>query len=346
MFIPESLKSWRKAQSVRVSLSLLCLSAFLLSLPPASAQTPGFSLTMQAFPPPAAIEPGGNAGANLVLDSVNGFTGNVTLSCQVTIAGTSTVVNDPACQISPSTVTPPGGASVTITSTGATPTGRYIITVTGTAAAPAAPQSASQDISVLAVVPQFTITVFKIVAPSSIPAGHGAVGIVSINPIFGYESPAGGVTLSCGAMTPLSTLPPICSFSPNPVTVNAGEPVTSNLTITTFGPITSGPAERTSALWMPLPMLLLAGLGAAAGGKRARKAWGLLALFVVSGSFLLMPACASNASSTRTPNGITPANSYTFTVVGVDANGNASSNTSSSSSAPTVSLAVTAPTTN
>jgi hypothetical protein len=86
-------------------------------------------------------------------------------------------------------------------------------------------------------------------------------------------------------------------------------------------------------------MLVLAGVGAVRG-KQARRAWCLLALFVVAGAFLLMPACGNTTTTTPTnPNGqVTPNNSYTFTVMGVDANGVSSSNTGTS--APTVTLTV------
>jgi len=149
-------------------------------------------------------------------------------------------------------------------------------------------------------------------------------------------------------MTPLVTIPPVCSFNPPAVPVSGGVPGTSTITINTFGPITTGAVARKSrnsyALWLPLPMLALAGLGAAAGGKRSRKAWGLLALFVVSASFLLMPACGNTSGTiTSTPNGITPNNAYTFTVSGVDINGTTSTNTSgtgTTAGAPTVTLTV------
>jgi hypothetical protein len=91
-------------------------------------------------------------------------------------------------------------------------------------------------------------------------------------------------------------------------------------------------------------MLTLVGLGAAVGGKRSRKAWVLLALFVISGTLFLMPACGNTSSTTTTPNGVTPNNTYTFTVVGVDADGVTSSNaTSTTNSSPTVTLTVTSP---
>ena len=93
-------------------------------------------------------------------------------------------------------------------------------------------------------------------------------------------------------------------------------------------------------------MLALVGVGAAAGGKRSRKTWGLLGLFVLSGTLLLMPACGNTNTTTTTPNGVTPNNTYTFTISGVDANGVVSSNAGAGSTNPTVSLAVTTATTN
>jgi len=146
------------------------------------------------------------------------------------------------------------------------------------------------------------------------------------------------------------TIPPICSFSPNPVPEGV---VTSQLTISTFGPVITGTAAPPHsfyptfwAIWLPLPMLALVGLGAAAGGKRSRKAWGTLALFVLSGTLFLMPACGNTSTQKSTPNGVTPNNTYTFTISGVDGAGNVSSNAGSGSTNPTVSLTVTTATTN
>jgi hypothetical protein len=203
--------------------------------------------------------------------------------------------------------------------------------------------------TVLAVTPQFTITIAKAVVPNSVAAGSGGQGVVNINPINGYASPAGtpGVTLSCASITPLVTIPPVCSFNPANVVVT-GTVATSTLTISTFGPVTKSAIAHPRtfyAAWMPWPMLALVGFGAAVGGKRSRKAWGMLALFVVSGALFLMPACSSsNPTAATSPNGVTPNNTYTFTVTGVDSNGVVSSNTSTTSAKPTVSLTVTSPT--
>jgi hypothetical protein len=324
------------------AIAALCLLAALMAMPSsASAQ-----FTLQADPlSPDAVPPTGTSSSNITVGTLSGPNNAVDLTCQVT-STTQGTVDPPSCTVSPATVTPPANASATITTMVDTTTVAYSIVITGTAPG----QTASTQpltLTVLAVTPQFTITVAKAVVPSSVPAGSGGEGTITINPIYGYSSPQGtpGVTLSCATITPLVTIPPVCSF--NPPTLKVPTVLTSTLTISTFGPVTTGAVARPRsfyALWMPVPMLALVGLGAAVGGKRSRKAWGLLALFVISGALFLMPACGNTTTSTTTPNGVTPNNSYTFTLVGVDSNGVASSNTGSTSTAPTVSLTVTTPT--
>jgi hypothetical protein len=172
-------------------------------------------------------------------------------------------------------------------------------------------------------------------------AGSGGQGTINVNPIFGYS---GTVTLSCASITPLVTIPPVCGFNPNPVPVMGGTAGTSQISISTFGPVPVGAATRQGtfyALWLSLPMLGLVCLGAVAGGKRSRKAWGLTVLFVLAGSILLMPACGTNTTThSVTPNGVTPNNTYTFTLQGVDTKGNISSNTGTANVAATVTLTV------
>jgi len=335
----EFLNSLLKAPNAQPGLwifLLLAVSAMVLT-PAASAQ----DFTLQASPfSPFAVDPGGNASSNITIAPLNGFTGTVALTC--TVAPIQTVGTSPGCLISPDSVTPPGGATATITTTGDVVPALYVITVTGTS--PSGPVSVQQDLTVLAVTPQFTITVQTPVAPSSVPAGSGAQGIVTVNPINGYT---GVVTLYCSSITPLVTIPPICSFAnQQPVTITNGEIGTSTITINTIGPVPNTsiahPRSRFNALWLSLPMLGLVGLGAATGGKRRRKIWALLGIFVVSGAFMLMPACGGS-NNTSTPNGITPNNSYSFTVSGVDTNGVVSGNAGSTSTNPTVTLTVTNP---
>ena len=339
--------------SRRVGLPLLCLFVAILALPSAFAQT-DFTLSLNpAALSPDAIAPGGVSSLTIQVVANSGFSGTITLGCTVTPSISGTVSN-PVCTVSPPTLNGSGGATATISTQTNTTAVSYGIAITATDAT-GAQTSPTLSLTVLAVVPQFTITIQSPVAPTSVPAGSGAQGVVSINPINGYSSPKDasdpskrGVYLSCASISPLVTIAPLCSFdSPNPEVSSSGS-VTSTLTISTFGPITTGFVARPRnfyALWFPLPLLVLTGIGAAAGGKRSRKACGLLALFILSGSLLLLPACGTNTStSTSTPNGITPPNTYTFTIVGVDTNGVASSNTGSTTSAgPTVTLSVTAP---
>jgi hypothetical protein len=199
------------------------------------------------------------------------------------------------------------------------------------------------------VTPQFTINVTSTLAPSSVVAGSGAEGVVTVNPINGYISPSdGGITLACATISPLVTIAPVCSFtypSGGSSLQVTGSPASAALTVNTFGPITTGAhSSRTVfGLWFTVPLLGLAGLGAVASGKRSRKAWGVLAVFVLCGTFFLVPGCGNSSTSTTTPNGTTPANTYTFTITGVDSNGVVSSNTSSTSSGPIVTLTVTEP---
>jgi hypothetical protein len=330
---------------------VVCLLAAMAAVPMASAQgTSEFTLTASSFNPDA-IAPSGTSSSIIQVGSVNGFSGQVALSCQAT--SPDVTADGPTCTVSPSSVTPPASATATITTLSTTPTVGYDVTITGTGPTTTF-TTPSSPLTVLAVTPQFTITIQSTVSPSSVPAGSGAQGVISVNPINGYISPQGtdkGVVLSCASMTPLVTITPVCVFSYPPgdtsLPVNGGS-ATSTLTISTFGPVTTGANQKSRTFygfWISLPMLGLAGFGAAASGKKSRKAWALLVIVMVSGTLLLVPACGNNNStSTTTPNGVTPANSYTFTIVGVDSLGVVSSNTSSTtSSGPTVGLTVTAP---
>ncbi|MGP0017541.1 MAG: hypothetical protein ACLPHP_03135 [Candidatus Sulfotelmatobacter sp.] len=305
-----------------------------------------------------AVDPGGTSSADITVGTTgSGFSGTVDLTCQIAPVQAQTIVDPPACTVSPGSVTPPANASATITTMGDTSQVRYSVTITGTSASNnQTTTTAPLYMTVLDVAPQFTITVEKAVEPASVPAGSNGVTTVAINPINGYVTPPStpGVTLSCNSITPLVNFPPVCSFSPNPVTVTTEGPNTSQLTIITYGPIiTTGntvPGHNFYgsfwALWLPLPMLAVVGLGAAAGGKRSRKAWGMLGLFVLSGTLFLMPACGNTSPQQHTPNGVTPNNTYAFTISGVDAAGNISSNAGSGSTNPTASLTVTTATTN
>ena len=343
-------------------LAALCLLALsLVAAPSAFAQgTSEFTLQTGPVSPPA-VAPGGTSSISITVGSVNGFSGSVALGCQVSSNQTTNKAADPVCTVSPSSVTPPAGstatATATITTSVDTTTVGYniVITATGPTTSYSAP---GEGLTVLAVSPQFTITIQTSIQPSSVPAGSGAQALLVVNPTNGYSSPqtcnagtgsACGITLYCSTITPLVTIAPYCSFTystGSTLEISGDVAQTATLTINTWGPVQTGAATRHHpyyALWLPIPLLGFVGLGAAFGGKQSRKALGLLALLVLGGSLLLLPACSNTGNTTSTPNGVTPANTYTFTIVGVDGNGVVSSNTGSGSSAPSVSLSVTAP---
>jgi len=336
-----------RTYSARLFLLFLLMGLFALS---AAAQV-DFTLTAIAFNPDA-MAPGGTSSANITVVTNTGFVGPVTLACTVTAPVQLPPTSLPTCGISPPTLSAAGGAVATITTNASTSTIGYTVTISGTDSTGS--QSQALQLTVLSVTPQFTITVQTPIAPTSVPAGTGAEGVITVNPLDGYVTPTNGyITLYCSSISPLVTIAPVCTFtypaSQKGVILSGNTPASATLTIGTFGPIPTGSTAKPRpfyALWLSLPMLGLVGIGAAVGSAKSRKVWGLLALFILIGALALLPACSNTNSTvnTTTPNGITPANTYSFTIVGVDTNGVVSSNTGSTTSAgPTVSLTVTAP---
>ena len=327
---------------------VLCLLVSLFSVS-ASAQA-DFTLTASPFQPDA-IAPGGTTASNISVVTNAGFSGSIAFTCVVTAPVQLPPEDIPTCTVSPTSIAASGSATATITTTTTTSTIAYTVSITGSDGSGS--QSQDLQLTVLSVTPQFTITVQSAIAPSSVTAGSGAEGTISINPLDGYMTPSGGyITLYCASMTPLVTIAPVCTFSypsgQKGLIVTGNTPESSTLTVTTFGPVITGSGVHPRnfyGLWLSVPILGLVGFGAALGGKKRRRAWGVLSLFVLSGALLLIPACSNTTSTTTTtPNGVTPANTYSFTIVGVDTNGVVSSNTGSTTSAgPTVSLTVTAP---
>jgi len=280
---------------------------------------------------PKAVDPGDAATANIDVTSIGGFSSMVNLTCAVT----SSVVTSspPVCSpVSPPSVTPSAIASLTVTTSADTPAGSYTITVTGTSGSITA--TTTLLLNVVNVPQDYTLAVTTAVSPSSVTAGNGAQATLTVTPIASYS---GSVTLSCLSITPTVTAAPACSFNPPTVQVTSGAtPTTSTLTITTIGTLTTGKnvsAPRMFyALWLGMPGFIL--LGMVVGGKRRRTLPGLLLLMALGVSVLSLPSCSS--SSTTANNGlVTPKDTYTFTLTGVDANGISPSNTN-----PTVSLTV------
>jgi hypothetical protein len=121
----------------------------------------------------------------------------------------------------------------------------------------------------------------------------------------------------------------------------AGVVATTTLTINTVGPTTEAAMVQGRAFYaLCLPLLGMVTFASVVSGRRSRRTWGVMTLLLITGALLLTPACGSSRSTTTTTTaGVTPNNTYTFTLSGVDTNGTSSSNTGTTTS-PTVSLTV------
>jgi hypothetical protein len=313
---------------VRAIVPLLWFIAAFVSFLPAAV---GQDFTMQPTTfTPFSVEPGGSATATLALSPLGGFNGSVDLSsCVITPVQ---AVSPPICQVSPPTAFPPASPTVTIATTTATPPTLYTITITGVG--PTTSHVATLNLTVLAVSAEYTLTVTTAMTPGTVHAGSGATAIITVTPTNGYS---GNVTLSCSAISPTATPAPSCAFTPTPVLV-AGAAQTTTLTVSTVGPAPTttamSPSKPWYGLWLSFPGFAILVF---AGGKSRRKFLGLMTLCAIAGLLLLMPACGDSSSSTTGGgNGtLTPNNTYTFTLSGIDENSLAPSNTS-----PTTSLIV------
>jgi hypothetical protein len=286
-----------------------------------------------------AVDPGGSAIATIDLTSTAGFSSPVSLSC--IISSGPVTASPPNCQVSPQTQTPPGSASLNITTTNTTSVGLYNFTVTGSSGSIV--QTLSLSLSVQPLSEDYTLSASPVTAvPNPVTAGSIATTTVTISPIGSYSGHQ--VTLACLSVTPVVPAGPVCAFQPitgsGPVHVTAGSPATATLTITTYGPVpTTGLRTRRTfyALWLLLPSLVFA--GALATKSRRKGPMGVLLLLIVAGTLLLQPSCGSSSNTTNSPTGqTTPKNTYTFTLTGVDENGAAPSN--STTAQATVSVTV------
>lgn len=317
----------------------------LLCIFPASqkafAQT--FGLTASSFYPTSII-PGETATATLDLTAIGGFTGSVALSCSVSPVVTTGVA--PSCLVSPSSATPGATPSVTVSTTSGTdgtPAGSYTFTVTGTSGSETV--TALLYLNLVNVQPNYTLTIATPVSPSTITAGNGATASIQVTPVAGYS---GSVTLSCLSITPVVTAPPICTFSPQPVTIVNGSGPPSTLTISTYGtttePVAKGWTGRifyafSYAFWLAIPGLALVGTGGTSKrkGKIRRTLAGLFFLLALGSSLLLLPSCSST-SQVATSTLVTPKNTYTITLNGVDSTGVSPSNTTTAQATVTLTV--------
>jgi hypothetical protein len=287
----------------------------------------GQDFTLQASPmSPGAVDPGGSSISTITVSAINTTSPvTVSLSCAITSGPTGT---PPGCQVSPTSVTTPASPTMTVTTTGTTVPGLYTITVTGSDASGTIPVPVT--LNVIAVVPQYSLSITSPLNPTSVHAGNGATAVVSIIPADGYGGQSIDVTLACSSVTPVVSLSPFCSFTygnnqpetPNGVPVPTSAPVPVTLTITTY-PLTITPAASSHAM-LYVPGLPLAAVALFAGfgtrKRRFRRLFALALLFTVAMAVLLLPGCGTTVSGvaqTTTTNS-TPHNTYVFTLTAID----------------------------
>jgi hypothetical protein len=325
-----------KLMLMRASLFLGSL-CFLAATPLVFAQT-GFTITPSAFTPSSVI-PNETATATITLApaATSPYAGPVSFTCAVT--PTTPTTTPPACLISPSSATAPAVISLTVSppaSTGSTPPGEYQFTLTATGGG--ITETTTIYLTVVDVPPDYTLTIFRPISPTTISAGNGATAQILVTPVAGYS---GSITLSCESITPAVDGGPICSFSPQPVVVVNGAAPPSTLTISTYG-LTTLPVAKDSAgrvfyaFWLTIPGLAFVGAGAGLkrpAGKKKRTLLGLLLLLALGSSLLFLPSCSSTAHIVSNSTLVTPKNTYTITLNGVDSSGISPSNTSTGAQA-------------
>jgi hypothetical protein len=296
----------------------------------AHAQSESFTLTVLTPLSPPAVDPGGNSVATLSLQGTSGPVSFSTVPCTVTPVQTT---GTPTCIVSPDPATPAADVFVTVSTTSSTPSGSYSVTVTGTSGSLSEPITLAlgvQDVS-----EDYTLSLSSTTAtPSTIAAGAQATAIVTITPIASYS---GNVTLACLSISPVVTPSPTCSFNPATVAVGSSSiQPTSTLTITTSGPTPTTKLRSPRifyALWLAIPGLVLAGVGTI--GALKRRVLEIILLTAVASGLLFLPSCSSSNSKADN-NGVTPNNTYVFTLTGTDANGAAPSSTTAATVSVTV----------
>jgi hypothetical protein len=311
--------------------ALLCVA----SVPSLHAQS--FTLTPTTLTP-AAVDPGGEATAQISL-GVTSSVGSISLTCTVSSNNSSVSTSDyPGCLISPNSATSNAILSLTVTAGSDTPAGEYSVTVTGTASSETETTSPLY-LNVVDVQQDYSLTVTKTISPGTVSPGGGAEATVTVTPIASYT---GTVTLSCLSVSPAEVAGPYCSFNPPTVTVSSSTGSTSVLTVSTYGTQqTVGELEFPRALrslWLVLPGLVLASVGT--GRVRRKRVTGFLVLLLtVASGFLILPSCGGKTTTSNNTIGyVTPKDTYTFTLTGVDQNGVSPSNTTTDQA--TVSLTV------
>jgi len=269
---------------------------------------PDFSIT--AAPSSQSITVGDSASYLAYVSPQPGFSGFLSLSCSGLPTGA-------AC--SPVTLSVPatGGqvsTPLTVNTGPSTANGTFNFTITANFGSLVHTTTASLTITAAAP-PSFSITATPL-SPTSIKAGNSATSTVTIMPSGGFNST---VNLTC-AITPVTTLPPTCTFgSP---TVNGGSG-TQTVTVSTTAAVAFAPSNRTTNIYYAMlwPFFGLTLVTASSGRARRTLLGRLLPVMIIS-LILLLPSCGGGPShsdgsseSNHSKPGTT-AGVYTVTITG------------------------------
>jgi subtilase family serine protease len=289
----------------------------VLAMTLAGPVTTGF--TLAASPTSVSVPQGGNNTTTVTVTSTGGFTGMVSLSASGLPNGVTAAFNPTSTSTT---------SVLTLTATSSATTGAATVTITGASAGVTENTTVSLNVTAPA---SYSLSAG---APSqgTISPGGTSQATVTVGSANGYT---GSVTLSC-SVAPVVSPPASCSFgSTSPVTVTSSGG-TATLTFTTVAPTTASVRSMRTfyALMFPLLGLSLVGVGMGSRGSRRKRLLGMLLLWMVLASLIVIPACGGKGSSTTGSQG-TPAGTYTVTITGKDANGTAPTGNS-----PTVTVTV------
>lgn len=165
--------------------------------------------------------------------------------------------------------------------------------------------NAPQSVTANFIAPDFSISASS---PPPVSAGRSSISTVAVSSVNSFK---GSVSLSCSVQSTVA-LAPTCSLNPMSVTPAANGTVTSQLTMSTTGPSASlSPQYRRGlfyALWLPLPGIVVAGVGLA---SRKRRLWAFLLGGLLFAGIIFQGACGGS-NKLITPG--TPPGSYTVTI--------------------------------
>jgi hypothetical protein len=278
----------------------------------------GFSLA--ASPNPVSLAQGGKSTTTVTVISTGGFTGTVGLSASGLPSGVTALFNPTGTNTT---------STLSLTANSSATTGPATIIVTGTSGT--LTQTTNLNLTVTA--PAGYSLAAGPPSQGTVNPGGSSQATVTIASTNGYT---GSVTLSC-SIAPVLTPAPSCSFgntSPVNVTANGGS---ATLTFTTVGPsaMTARP-EVCFGILLPIPALALLG-GFRLRSRSRKKFLGLLLLWLIVATLMIVPACGGGSGSGGSGGGSsdTPAGTYTITLTGKDANG-----TTQANAAPTITITV------